>query len=121
MLARLKAGLLDPQFPGHAEMNTEPGVVLCAALFRDEEHLLAERLGTFERRVGQRLDELLRIDAAKDALLFMDHHTLDPLLQAGVPLLAKIIDLGQFGHDKDSHEVAVMQEARNIDERASGL
>jgi hypothetical protein len=71
-----------------------------ATFFRDKEHLLAARLGPLERRAGQRLDERARIGAAKNARLGMNQHLVDAMPQAGIPLLAKIIDLGQFGHGK---------------------
>ena len=64
----------------------------------DEEHLLSARFGTLELRAGQGADQPRRVGAAKNPRLGMKQYLLDAMPEAGIPLLAKIIDLGQFGH-----------------------
>ncbi len=73
-------------------MQPEPDMIFLAVLLGDKEHLLAARLGALKRRAGQRLDELLRIDSAKNPLLVVDRHLLDAMLQPGVPLFTNIFD-----------------------------
>ena len=80
-------------------MNAEPRPTFRAGLSRDEEHLLAARFGALQRGAGQGVGEFLGIDAAENSLLVVKLHFFNAVLQAGVPLLANIIDLGEFGHD----------------------
>src|SRR5271170_5189527 len=99
-------------------MQTEPDSTFSTGLLRDEEHLLAARLGPLKRRAGECFAEFPQVDAAKDALFAAHFHRLDFLLQAGIPPLANIIDLGEFGHGLSLAQNRFRaRRTRNIDAR----
>ena len=77
---------------GHAEVQAEPEIVGEA-----EEHLFAGGFGGDEFLAGE-FWEKGEVVAAKDAFFAVEMDAKDFGVEAGVPLAAVVIDLGEFGH-----------------------
>jgi hypothetical protein len=90
---RLKSRRFDPQFPGHAQMKTDP--ITAGKL---EEHLFSPRFRTQKTFPGYFPDEFSRIRAAEDAFRLANLQAQDFLAEARVPLPAIEFHFGQLRH-----------------------
>ena len=82
----------DGELAGHAEVQAEPEIV-----GETKEHLFAGGFGGHEFLTGE-FGKKGEIVAAKDAFFAMKMDAKDFGVEAGVPLAAVVIDLGEFGH-----------------------
>jgi hypothetical protein len=84
----------DGEFAGHAEVKAEPEI------FREaEEHLFAGRFGGDEFLAGEFWEEG-EVVAAEDAFVGVEMDAENFGVEAGIPLAAVVIDLGEFGHGR---------------------
>ena len=95
---------LDAQFAAHPEMHAKPeaGLVFlpdAVCVLEMKHHLLAVRLRAPEHPAPQQAAQTLRVRAAKHADSRPGYeHFMDRRAEPDVPLTARVIDLGEFGH-----------------------
>ena len=82
----------DAQFAGHAEVQPEPEI-----LGETEEHLFSGGFGADKFLAGE-FRKKSEVIGAEDAFFAVDMDAENFGIQAGIPLAAVVIDLGEFGH-----------------------
>lgn len=90
---RRESARFEAEFSRHAEMESEPVTATEA-----EEHLFAVGVGGLQGGAGERAGEPCGVDATKDAALGVEENAVDAMPEGGIPLLAEVVDLGEFGH-----------------------
>lgn len=91
---------LDPELAGHAEMDSDPVITR-----EDEEHLLPAGFGAEEFLPNEATLERPDVAPTEDPFLAMELDCGDDLADAGVPLFAKIFDLGELRHGAEIRSV----------------
>jgi len=88
---------LNAEFPGHTEVDSEPGSRFLSTA-KPKEHLLRLRLGTEQLCTFDSPDELRRIHSAEDSRAGVEQHTLNARSQAGIPYFPVKLYLRELRH-----------------------
>ena len=93
VIAGDEGGGFVAEFAGHAEVESEPGV-----LRETEEHLFAARFGGEKFCAGQKAEQGWEVVATKDSFVGVQVDFEDRVAEADIPAAAEVFYFGEFRH-----------------------